>query len=457
MLDSFPGAEGVEVRTLNMKWKCLILGAAACLMALAQCSAAGAEQTAAAEGDESKAFAYLCYSVGRLMEVGGALSDALVQYRRADSLDPEQCEVKAAIARTLLGLGRTDEADVVSAEVIELCPDSDEALSLRGEILVRTGKGAEAVSELAARASEPGAPGDIATLYGQALLSQGQYEEAELYLRARAETDSLDPAVAALWGRSLLLTDNADEAVRELSRASRLDPDDWRSRGMLARLLVSLDRSEEAVSILEDLVNEHEAMQSEFVALATAYSQLGESDRAHAVLDAAEAQFGEKENILLARGMAYFQEGKMDAALSTHESILELDPDSVSALNFIAYSLAEQNRDLDHALDYAKRAVRLEGDNPLVLDTLGWIYYRMGRLDDARHELETAASLGTGDPIVFEHLGDTLEALGLTDRACEAWGRALALSSDGDPVRRKLESKCSSGGAARGEASGGSQ
>jgi tetratricopeptide (TPR) repeat protein len=99
----------------------------------------------------------------------------------------------------------------------------------------------------------------------------------------------------------------------------------------------------------------------------------------------------------------------------------------VQALNFLAYTLADEDLDPARALGYAERAVALDPKNGFVRDTLGWTYYRLGRFEEAREEIETAIELGGGEPVVYEHLGDALHALGLTDQALSAWSRALEL------------------------------
>ena len=88
--------------------------------------------------------------------------------------------------------------------------------------------------------------------------------------------------------------------------------------------------------------------------------------------------------------------------------------------------------------------MRLAGDNPLVRDTLGWTYFRLGRLDDASRELKKALELGADDPIVLDHLGDVYAELGDRAEACEWWARALEMSDDGAQIRSKIRSECGS-------------
>jgi tetratricopeptide (TPR) repeat protein len=208
---------------------------------------------------------------------------------------------------------------------------------------------------------------------------------------------------------------------------------------MLSRLLIALDRPEEGVPLLEWIHARYEAMEPEFISLAAGYSMMGESERAQAILDVATERFGDTGAILRARGATYYGAGDFDGAVDAYEKLLEIDEDSVIALNFIAYTLADENRDLDRALRYARRAVELEDDNPLLRDTLGWAHFRLGNMEEARRELDLAIELGGDNPVMLEHLGDVLFGLGLTDEAVTVWTRALELSPGRAPTIERIE------------------
>ena len=404
---------------------CSTVLVAACTTVLLGACARPAGAAKRGQDIRPNAQAYLHYSLGRLMEVSGALSDALVQYRRADSLDPDHCELSNAVARTLYALGRLDEANGRSGKALELCPGNFEALAIRAEILLVQGELEEAEELLSSVARDHGAPREFAALYGQALLSQGRLEEGAAYLRSRSKADSLDPRIASMHGRALLLLGDSEGAVSELRRSARLEPADRTVTGMLSRLLIALDRPEEGVPLLEWIHARYEPVEPEFISLAAGYSMMGESERAQAILDTAAARFGDSAAILRARGATYYGVGDFDSAIDEYEKLLEMDDSSVTALNFIAYTLADENRDLDRALEYATRAVELERDNPLLRDTLGWTHFRLGNMEEARRQLDLAIELGGDNPVILEHLGDVLLGLGLADEAVAIWTRAL--------------------------------
>jgi len=120
----------------------------------------------------------------------------------------------------------------------------------------------------------------------------------------------------------------------------------------------------------------------------------------------------------------------------------DLDPEHAAALNFLGYSYAERTERLDEALDLVERAIALDSWNGAYLDSLGWVYYQMGRYDEARGPLERAAREMPKDPTILEHLGDVYSSLGERNSAWSAWQRALdAGAEDPAALREKLQAE----------------
>jgi tetratricopeptide (TPR) repeat protein len=117
---------------------------------------------------------------------------------------------------------------------------------------------------------------------------------------------------------------------------------------------------------------------------------------------------------------------------------IRLNPEFPEALNHLGYSMADRNEDLDRALGYIVKALEMEPWNAAYLDSLGWVYYRMGEYEKARQPLEAAAASLPTDPVVLEHLGDLYEKLGLAESALASWRHALAAGPAGP---EELEAK----------------
>ena len=96
---------------------------------------------------------------------------------------------------------------------------------------------------------------------------------------------------------------------------------------------------------------------------------------------------------------------------------------------------ADQNRHLDEAEDYIKRALASDPENGAFLDSMGWLHYRQGKYEQALTDsLNAAQELEADDPTVFEHIGDTYSVLNQDAQALEYWQKALVL----DQTDKKL-------------------
>ena len=156
----------------------------------------------------------------------------------------------------------------------------------------------------------------------------------------------------------------------------------------------------------------------------------------------------EKETVYFMRGAGLERQKKYDQAEAAFRKVLELNPKNASALNYFGYMLADRNMRLEEAYDLIKRAVDLEPENGAYLDSLGWVYFRQGKLDDARGLLERALDR-MPDPTVHDHLGDVYLKLGKTKEAIAQWQDSLrefqkAAQPAADPeemasVNRKLD------------------
>ena len=105
-------------------------------------------------------------------------------------------------------------------------------------------------------------------------------------------------------------------------------------------------------------------------------------------------------------------------------------------MNYVGYTYAEQNESLDYALQLINRALEIDKDNGYYIDSRGWVYYMMGRYEEAAQELRRAAEI-VEDAVIFEHLGDAYRKLNAPDEARKAYEKAIEL----DPKNRTLRDK----------------
>lgn len=142
-------------------------------------------------------------------------------------------------------------------------------------------------------------------------------------------------------------------------------------------------------------------------------------------------------------GIANERAGNWDTAEAAFRTALELEPDQPLVLNYLGYSMVEQNRNLDEALQMIETAVEARPDDGYITDSLGWVLYRLGRYEEAVPHMLRAVELTPDDPVINDHLGDVLWKVGRKREAAFQWRRALSFGPaedlDMDLVRRKIE------------------
>jgi Tfp pilus assembly protein PilF len=141
----------------------------------------------------------------------------------------------------------------------------------------------------------------------------------------------------------------------------------------------------------------------------------------------------------------YARIGNPSAADQVLKDVLAIDSSHAGAGNDLAYSWAEQGKNLDDAETLVRRAVSSEPDNASFLDSMGWVLYKRGKFAEALESLKKAAGPDSqADPIVLDHLGDALYQTGDLDQAARRWQQAagrLSTAGDDDNELKQLRTR----------------
>ena len=151
--------------------------------------------------------------------------------------------------------------------------------------------------------------------------------------------------------------------------------------------------------------------------------QAGRYEEAIAVYTEA-LEDGYNPDLLYARAMAAEKTGRLDLLEKDLRSILEREPDHAQALNALGYTLADATDRHAEAYDLIKKALELRPNDFYILDSMGWVLYRLGRLDEAIDYLRKALTIRQ-DPEIAAHLGEVLWVRGEREQAKEVWETAL--------------------------------
>jgi Flp pilus assembly protein TadD len=147
--------------------------------------------------------------------------------------------------------------------------------------------------------------------------------------------------------------------------------------------------------------------------------------------------YPQNHELLYARALAAAELGRIAELEQDLRVILQDNPKHADALNALGYTLADQTDRYQEALEYIERALELKPNNPAVLDSMGWVQYRLGNYEKALQYLQRANQMHS-DSEIAAHLGEVLWVVGDKDQARQVWQRALELDPDSSHLQDAL-------------------
>nr|WP_249327841.1 tetratricopeptide repeat protein [Devosia litorisediminis] len=139
------------------------------------------------------------------------------------------------------------------------------------------------------------------------------------------------------------------------------------------------------------------------------------------------------------RGIAYERAKEWPKAEADFLKALELNPDQPAVLNYLGYSWIDQDMHLEEALGMIEKAVDAQPQDGYIVDSLGWAFYKLGRIEEAVRTLERAVLLRPNDPELNDHLGDAYWKVGRRLEARFQWNVAAAMDEVGNVKERVAE------------------
>ena len=275
-------------------------------------------------------------------------------------------------------------------------------------------------------------------------MNEGRYDLAEELLARLAKLPDTPSEIA--FYQATAAYEGHREATRALKYLEAIEPGNRyysQALHMRIQILFEENRLDNALLLAREGLKsfpEEESYELMEIELLIAMKNYAGADEALGRMIAASP-----DDMALPFRRAYLHElaGNSKQAMLMMEDLLERDPENAQVLNFIGYTLAHENRDLDRALILLEKAAALEPEADFIIDSLAWVQYRLGRFADAWDSIQRAVSLSDPqdcDPLIWEHYGDIALAAGFPDKAREGWQKSLELSPE-DPaaIQAKLE------------------
>lgn len=293
------------------------------------------------------------------------------------------------------------------------------------------------------------------------LFEEGRQALQRMEVRAALDyfkkTLDVDPKYKGAWGAIGYLQmqlNQIEEALQALHKEIEVNPRDPRAYKSLGFALMAMNRTEEAIRVWQDLRKALPDDRDASANLGNLLVTLKRYGEAVPVLESAAELNPESSLTIFVLGSAYLETGQTEKVLAVFQKAADLDP-TPKTWNSIAYRLAEKNQKLPEAHRYAEMAVKAQESRTELLwldrleptdlqipsllgatwDTLGWVYFRLGDLDDAETYITAAWNLSQHSRVA-DHLGQIYEKQGKKQAAIRAY--AWALAAGGGDIRQRL-------------------
>ena len=380
--------------------------------------------------------------MARLLRDGGDAKKARAHFDRALAIN-WSAEIQAEEAELLARQEDFAAAEALYRDIIAREDQHEGASVGLIRLLLKQGKEDEVLAELLRLKRRPDKPAWVDPSIARLHIRRGENDEARRLLEQIIKLENSSEA-RYLLAALLQHEKKYEEALSQVRLIDNKSPEYPEALGLMVGLHRALNRVDDAALFLErniaGAITRHPAM---YPLLAALHHEQGRNAMARRTLEAGMAEYPDDEDLLYAYAAFLEERGEHVSAVARMEELVARNPFHAAALNFVGFSWADDNTRLDQALAYIERARRLRPDNGYIRDSLGWVYFRLGRLKEAERELEQAVRETDEDPAVLEHLAQVCQALGKRDRALALYKKLLALydGDDDEAARRRVRER----------------
>ena len=366
---------------------------------------AAAEETLGKDPALNSRFPQVHFFLGNLALLKGQPDSAIEHFNKSLAADKTYLPSKLALAETFFGKGNVADSRDEVKKILQMVPGYPAARLLKAKLDMAEKKYPDAERELLALENEQ--PGNrlIQRQLGFYYVSRGKTTDAERNLTNALElSPNSEESFRDLIG-FYLTTKQTARAIEKINSVPDAQKQAFHYELMGVADAMSgktLDAENAYKKALEKGPNSGSSAQLLF----DLYVHGKRFDDARRLLDDRLQKNPSNAAALAAmRGTLFEAQGKTDEAKKDYQKALESDTNQIIAANNLAYILADQGRDLDTALRYAQSVRSRQPENPVIADTLGWVYYKMGRWVLAKDSVQFAASKDPQNPLFQYHLG----------------------------------------------------
>jgi len=384
--------------------------------------------------------ASMWYSLGVAQELKDDSDAALKAYKMALQLAPQVAEAGERIYTICRKDQRWDELIQTFSPYTDTSYSVVYRLGVADAYLSKQDKELDKSEQLLLPIlNEKEVPWQAFDLMGRVEWGRKNFGKAAAYFQEIIDRDPKNRIGWIFKGFVLSDADSLEAAAAHYQHALKYLPADQFLLNFYGITLQRLDRDEEAIVEFEKAITADSTYVNALVSYGISLNRLGQKDESIRTMERVLRLEPDNYSAFSLLGMLYDELKMYDKCDSLYERSLKYYPDNPLFLNNYAYSLSERGERLDYALELANKAVKAEPENSAYQDTIGWIYFMMGRYNLALVHIMRAVELSTESAVVIEHLGDVYQKLGDLPQAKSTWERALELDKDSERLKQKIE------------------
>ncbi|MEW8194265.1 MAG: tetratricopeptide repeat protein [Candidatus Thiodiazotropha sp.] len=387
------------------------------------------------ESQDPKAFYALALTANRAKQNNLAL-----QYiDRSLALDPVSTQSLVLKTQTIIAMEQKEQGLAFIEQAYLNAPENIQLGKAYARLLLEMNKTEAALGIYQSLREQAPDDSDIAFSLGIINLQLERYQEAKTYLKTLVDKRQKRNQASFYLGMIAEEEENSEQALDWYSRVEGKNVIDAQIR--IAKILADRGNLNQARETLQRLRITQSAHEVRFYIIeAELMREARDFATAHQVYSKALEIFKDDTDLLYARGLNAADLKRIDLLENDLRKILASQPKHADALNALGYTLADQTDRLEEAKDYIEQALALKPESPAILDSMGWVEYRMGNLETALEFLNKAATISP-DAEIASHLGEVLWHLGQQQRAIEVWNAANERDPDNrfiNPVMKRL-------------------
>jgi tetratricopeptide (TPR) repeat protein len=349
-------------------------------------------------------------------------------------LDPSLTEVLIIKSRILSAQGKQKEASELIKQVLSEYEDNTALRLQYARMLVEQHELEAATEQYGILHEKLPDEGEIALSYALLNIETQNLDEASKTFEHLIEIDKKVPVANYYLGR---IAQNQGDDKKAVSYYLRVGSGDYAYDAQLriGVLLAVLGKPDEGLAKLEALAEDQEDW-GQRVKAYLAQGEILRSEKRYKegveMYSRALQQNREDTTLLYARGLMAEKVDRLDITEADLLKVISKEPDNADALNALGYTLADRTSRYQEAQDYIQRAAKLVPDDPAILDSLGWVSYRLGEMEDALKYLARAFEK-LEDAEIAAHYGEVLWKMDQKDKAREIWKKGQAQNAE-NPV-----------------------